>query len=158
VRGQRSGSGTSADPYLITSTSDLDQLAANANSSTYYQGVYFKQTKDIAYSTDGVGDTESNFTSIGHFKGHYDGQGHTISGIRIYKINACRAYFQLSDGNPAHEFVLNFGEETTSLREISNEELIISNYDYYTLDGRKLDEKPTKKGLYIVNGKKIVIK
>jgi uncharacterized repeat protein (TIGR02543 family) len=73
-------------------------------------------------------------------------------------IGACRAYFELTDGQPAHEFVLNFGEETTSLREISNEELVISNYDYYTLDGRKLDGKPTKKGLYIHGGRKVVIK
>ena len=30
--------------------------------------------------------------------------------------------------------------------------------DFYTLDGRKLDGKPTKKGVYIVNGRKVVIK
>lgn len=29
---------------------------------------------------------------------------------------------------------------------------------WYTLDGRKLDKHPTRKGLYIVNGKKMVIK
>ena len=46
----------------------------------------------------------------------------------------------------------------TSLREISNEQLVISNYDYYTLDGRKLNGKPTTKGLYIHQGKKVVIK
>ena len=61
---------------------------------------------------------------------------------------------------PVRAFVLNFGDEgeTTSLREISNEELVISNYDYYTLDGRKLPGKPTAKGLYIYNGRKVVIK
>ena len=29
---------------------------------------------------------------------------------------------------------------------------------YYTLDGRKLDGKPTKKGVYIINGRKVVVK
>ena len=29
---------------------------------------------------------------------------------------------------------------------------------WYTLDGRKLDTKPTAKGVYVVNGKKFVIK
>ena len=29
---------------------------------------------------------------------------------------------------------------------------------WYSLDGRKLDAKPTKKGLYIHNGNKVVIK
>ena len=30
--------------------------------------------------------------------------------------------------------------------------------DYFTLDGKKLDKKPTQKGVYIVNGKKVVVK
>jgi hypothetical protein len=30
--------------------------------------------------------------------------------------------------------------------------------EWYTLDGRKLNSKPTTKGLYIVNGKKVMIK
>jgi hypothetical protein len=29
---------------------------------------------------------------------------------------------------------------------------------WYTIDGRRLSGKPTQKGLYIVNGKKVVIK
>ena len=29
---------------------------------------------------------------------------------------------------------------------------------WYTLDGRKFDKQPTQKGLYIVNGKKVIIK
>jgi hypothetical protein len=29
---------------------------------------------------------------------------------------------------------------------------------WYTLDGRKLDKRPTQKGIYIFNGKKGVIK
>lgn len=106
-----SGSGTSADPYLITSTDDLNQLATNVNNGTDYKNVYFKQTKDIAYSTEGVGNTQSNYTAIGvlhdsqerPFKGHYDGLGHTISGIRIYKggkdnLNSFQGIFGMADG------------------------------------------------------------
>ncbi len=46
---------------------------------------------DITFSYDGLGETKSNFTAIGndddirYFGGHFDGNGHTISGIRIYK-------------------------------------------------------------------------
>ena len=29
---------------------------------------------------------------------------------------------------------------------------------YYTIDGRKVDSKPTQRGVYIMNGKKIVVK
>ena len=29
---------------------------------------------------------------------------------------------------------------------------------YYTIDGRKVDSKPTQRGVYIMNGKKFVVK
>ena len=34
----------------------------------------------------------------------------------------------------------------------------VSSTDWYMLDGRRLNQKPTQPGLYIVNGKKVVIK
>ncbi|MBR4388581.1 MAG: leucine-rich repeat domain-containing protein [Prevotella sp.] len=42
---------------------------------------------------------------------------------------------------------------------IDNSQVSVDNHDnsYYTLDGRKLGNIPTQKGVYIVNGKKIVI-
>lgn len=44
----------------------------------------------------------------------------------------------------------------TGIQSIGNELLTIDNY--YTLDGRKIEGVPMKKGLYIVNGRKVVIK
>ena len=85
------GSGTSDDPYKISSTADLDKLATDVNSGTNYKGVYFIVTQDIAYPHKANGeegaDTEFNFTTIGqgkYFQGTFDGNGKTISGIRIY--------------------------------------------------------------------------
>ena len=89
-------------------------------------------------------------------------------------IGAFRAYFQLLNGitasNPeqggvggsgARDFVLNFGDgETTSLSEeirVKSEEFATAE-EWYTLDGRRLSGKPSAKGLYINNDKKIVIK
>ena len=54
---------------------------------------------------------------------------------------------------------LSFGDEegeTTSLREIRNEELGIKNAEFFNLNGQRVAQ-PTK-GLYIVNGRKVVIK
>ena len=48
-------------------------------------------------------------------------------------------------------------DETTGVQEVFNNRVSTENV-YYTLDGRKLQGKPTKRGLYIFNGKKIVIK
>ena len=78
-------------------------------------------------------------------------------------INAFRAYFQLNDGYTAGEpassinsIVLNFGEET-GLTPIPSPRGEGSDL-WYAIDGRKLSGKPTQKGIYINNGKKVVIK
>ena len=75
-------------------------------------------------------------------------------------LKACRAYFHFSDhGVKAREFILNFGdEETTAIDEMRNENVEMRNDAWYTVDGVKLSGKPTRKGLYIFNGKKVVIK
>ena len=43
-------------------------------------------------------------------------------------------------------------------KEMENVGKCASSAEWYMLDGRKLNEKPTQRGLYIVNGKKVVIK
>ncbi|MBQ7421777.1 MAG: leucine-rich repeat domain-containing protein, partial [Prevotella sp.] len=48
--------------------------------------------------------------------------------------------------------------ETTGISTVDNGQLSIDNAAWYTLDGVKLNAEPTQKGLYIKNGKKIVIK
>ena len=83
-------------------------------------------------------------------------------------LGACRAYFELSDvepggggGNaPELRIVLNFGEEEkTGISSLTPDPSPKGKgSDYYTLDGRKLNAKPMKKGLYIHNGRKVVIK
>jgi len=78
-------------------------------------------------------------------------------------INSCRAYFTLNGimvgdiSTEANAFVLNFGDETTSIEHLP---LTIDHSDgaWYSIDGRKLNAKPTTKGIYINNGKKIVAK
>lgn len=72
-------------------------------------------------------------------------------------INGFRAYFQLPDAN-AHSFVLDLGDgETTGLEMMSDGRGKMSDV-WYNLQGRKLQSKPTAKGVYIVNGKKTIIK
>ena len=94
------GDGSEGDPYRIKTTADLNQLATDVNGGNTYSGTYFKMTADIAYAyTTAWNDatsTESNYTAIGcclgnistkhhPFSGTFDGDGHTVSGIRIYK-------------------------------------------------------------------------
>jgi len=88
-------------------------------------------------------------------------------GSATTNINAFRSYFQLNNGlevgntnNQVREFKLNFGEEKTtgiSLTPDPSRGGEGSSY-WYSLDGRKLSEKPTTKGIYVNRGRKIVIK
>ena len=84
-------------------------------------------------------------------------------------IGSFRAYFQLKIGlvcgepadpvNGINNFVLNFGGEGTGIGEIANLKSQTSiSTSWYTLDGRKLSGKPKAKGIYINNGRKVVIK
>ena len=99
-------------------------------------------------------------------------------------INACRAYFLLNNGLTAgtptpgeqtvRAFKLNFDDsEATGVAVIDNGKLIMDNEAgaVYDLQGRKVNGRwsmvngqwsmvngQLKKGLYIVNGKKIVVK
>ena len=72
-------------------------------------------------------------------------------------LGACRAHFELSDGSGAREIKLNFGEESTS---IHNAQCTMHNEAgaWYDMQGRKFSQKPTKAGLYIYKGRKVVIK
>lgn len=75
-----------------------------------------------------------------------------------FTVNAFRAYFLLDESaGAARQFVLNFGEETTTA--IYNLEFIIQNSDaiIYDLQGRRVNATP-KKGIYIKQGRKVVIK
>jgi len=76
-------------------------------------------------------------------------------------IGAFRAYFQLKGVTaadlPQSAIVLNFDAEgTTGLNSLTP--ALSQGEGVYTLDGRKLNAMPTQKGVYIVNGKKVVIK
>ena len=84
-------------------------------------------------------------------------------------IGAFRAYFQLNKGltagDPAavKEFKLNFWdseENTTGVIEVNevNASLEFNDNSWYDLQGRRLGGKPTQSGLYIYNGKKVLLK
>ena len=54
--------------------------------------------------------------------------------------------------------LLSSSGETTAIGTLDTKTGDITLDGWYTMDGRKLEGKPTKKGLYINNGRKIVIK
>ena len=68
---------------------------------------------------------------------------------------ACRAYFQFSEAATARKITLDFGDMTT---EIGHTEITERTSDWYTIDGVKHGKQPSHKGIYIKDGKKVVIR
>jgi hypothetical protein len=86
-------------------------------------------------------------------------------GVIDFYVNACTAYFQLQNGLTAGDsasdvssFNLIFGNESTDILDVRNKTDEKRGTDAcYSLDGRRYSGKPSQKGIYINNGKKIVI-
>lgn len=84
-------------------------------------------------------------------------------GMTSYLMNTFRAYFHVGDGQtpaPVRHTVLNFGDGATGVIAIDNGQWMMDNEAgaWYDISGRRLDAAPAAKGIYIVNGRKVVIK
>lgn len=103
------GTGTETDPYLIRNVAQLNLLAANVNAGKDYGIRNFKVVADIDYTDEPVTDGR-NFTPIGNyhnrFKGVFDGNGHTIKGIKINSDNQYVGFFGFLSAN-ASESIIN---------------------------------------------------
>ena len=144
-----------AGQATITATTPTDITPTGSGSDG---SVTFKGT----FGPHDIGGTDGDNTKL------YLGNGNKLywpSGAK--SINAFRAYFQLNNGITAgnqpnsgvRAFVLNFdGDEETGIATTNYTDSTDSDNAWYDLSGRKLSGKPTTKGLYINNGKKVVIK
>jgi hypothetical protein len=82
------GAGTAATPYLISSAAQLKELAVLVNAGTVpyaNAGIYYKLTADISLSDyqTGVGWVPIGHAGANRFKGNFNGNGKTITGLKI---------------------------------------------------------------------------
>lgn len=92
-----------------------------------------------------------------------------------FKVNTFRAYFKLKNGltagNPAspnqnipvRAFTLNFGNgDTSGIVDVEAKASLFTLHssfsEWYTLDGRRLNGKPSQSGVYVNGDRKVVIK
>lgn len=85
-------------------------------------------------------------------------------------INSFRAYFQLAEGlyggepdgqqAPVRAFILNWGNDSTTGIKSTNPDNGNQRFEtgWHTIDGRRLSGQPTQRGIYLNNGKKLIIK
>lgn len=128
----------------VVSSSDADMTISKANGHVKFIGYY------DAFTINTPANDDIYYMTAGNTLKH-TGKQRTLK--------ACRAYFQFSEAATSRQFVLNFGDnDATGVAEMKNGNDEMRNGAWYTLDGVKLDKKPTRKGLYIFNGHKVVIK
>lgn len=90
---------------------------------------------------------DSDPSSIGFYYGATDGAAFTNK--------AHRAYLVVPEGTEAKATGYAFNE-VTGINDITREQ--VTDGVWYTIDGKRLNGEPTVKGIYVVNGKKVVIK
>ncbi len=77
-------------------------------------------------------------------------------------IGACRAFFKIgNDSQGARQltaFNIDFGDETNGIENVHRSTFNVQSESWFTVDGRKLNGKPARAGVYINNGRKVVIK
>ncbi len=117
------------------------------------------------YTTDAYTGDKALYTSL--LKGSLkelsltDGGGYILYHDEFVKVTdgvipAKRCYLPVADGNvaPARLRITNSG--STGVREVESYDN--ENGTWYDLNGRKLDGTPKRKGIYIRNGRKTVVK
>jgi hypothetical protein len=141
-------------PYLVKVTSDFDfsaQALPNVEVSKELHPVtstYIDFIPTLGKTTiEGVDAANVLFIATGN-------KLKNPSEMPAY-MKGFRAYFQLHDAVEARSFALNIDGEITGIdATLVNSEKV--NSDVYDLQGRKVNA--AQKGVYIVDGKKLVIK
>ena len=164
-------------PYIIKWTADANYVDDDAHNivSPVFSGVTIDVDADGSYDNGISGDNRVRF--LGTYKSTtFDAEDKSIllmggENTLYYPtagagIGAQRAYFKIGDDGALlarrlTAFNIDFGDdEATGIIAIEHGTLNIEHSAdaWFTLDGRRLQGQPTAKGLYIVNGKKVIVK
>ena len=95
------GSGSKADPYIIDSVGTLENMVANANSNKYWalksdidlSQKYNSSTGNSWIGTIAIYNESTGKTSYQSFKGNFNGNNHTISGLYINSTDSYQGLF-----------------------------------------------------------------
>lgn len=136
--------------FIVTSTIDPDEEGAVAE---YDNGKTGKQRKVLG-----------SLIGTYHAGDAIPADGLFLNGNKFWystggtKIKAFRAYFMLNDvlsGVAEAKVRFMVDEDAAAIEGITSD---MEDGVWYTLDGRPLNGKPTERGVYIVNNKKVLIK
>jgi len=156
-------------PYIIKTSQNVSEFEVNAkvNPST--------TKKSIMVEDDDTGEEVETSSMTGTYEAGTVVPKNSLflSGNKFYyssgktKMKAFRAYFTLNDvlsevGAVSSRVLISVGDETSGISEIENGKLKIEE-SLYDLQGRRMESSMfnvqssmLKRGLYIVNGKKVI--
>lgn len=157
-----------ADAAMISSNKPYIVFIPEGSDITdpVFRNVYISKG-DLSYH----GVTKGDATFIGNYYAPVDLSANTknlfLQGDKFYypndvtTINNFRAYFILTTDVPTGgdaRTIIDWGDgDTTGIVSMEDGVLVLDNV-WYDLSGRKLNGQPTEKGIYIVNGKKVMVK
>ena len=140
--------GTANGNFNVPTTASATSIAGN-----YLVGVLNGET--VVQKTETV--ESVGYTNFILANGSYGIDWYTLS--EAGAIGANKAYLRLPTSalSSSARLTMEFGD-ATAIAEMRNENGEMRNGAWYTVNGVKLSGKPTKKGLYIHNGRKETIK
>ncbi len=100
-------------------------------------------------------------TMAGTIYGLYNGK---LMKVTMGTIAAGKNVLQVAGGSGAPELSISIGDDTTGIQTLNVERGTLNDDSWYTIDGRKVgsmlnvERSTLKPGLYIKNGKKVVVK
>ena len=130
----------------IKKYADCTDNMTQENASYFFKSNFKKQAIEKAFWTDGPNMTAEQFKFNKYAAGS--------------NLKAMRAYITAKEGVTAapNIFIEEPDGSTTAISTIDADGVAVEKTGWYTINGVKLEGVPTEKGVYINNGKKIVIK
>lgn len=91
----------------------------------------------------------SDAMTVGSCRGIFQLHGITAGDLESGEVNNAplRIVLNLDDAN----------DDATAISAVSNDPVVASPSGWFTLDGRRLADKPTLRGIYLHNGKKVIV-
>ncbi|MCR4921840.1 MAG: hypothetical protein K5945_09090 [Bacteroidaceae bacterium] len=164
---------TAGTPYIIkwaTGDNIVDPVFTNVTIDKWTHPVETRDTKVTfkgTYTNQSFDDEDKYTLFLGGENTLYwpqPGKDPDTNETVYPSIGACRAYFQIKELIEGEEedvkvFNINFGDGSqTSIENVQCSMVNGQSGSLYDLNGRKLQGKPSQKGIYIKDGKKVVVK
>ena len=149
-------------PYIIKVSSPITEFTVENVDVTPSKDPRVKRGTDTMQDFAGTYVANFNFYEAATNTPLYiSGNQFWYASAQTKPMKAFRAYFDFADDHVAQSRIQMASDEPTAINEIVNSKTV--NGKYYDLQGRQIVNRKSSnrelpKGLYIVNGKKVVIK